>query len=159
MGFIQWSDELCTGIEAVDQQHQHLVQIVNKLEDAHSRKKGTRIMNEILNDLIGYTQEHFAFEEKLQKESGYPRLEQHQNLHRQLLQKIERYQFEFNRQGRRITGEVRDFLHRWLTNHILQEDMDFGKYVLSAGASDENETAVETAPEAETERTDTPVTS
>ena len=79
-------------------------------------------MNEILNDLIGYTTEHFAHEERLLEEAGYSKLKQHQSQHRKLLQRVERLQFEFDQQGKRITTEVREFLKFWLVNHILKDD-------------------------------------
>jgi hemerythrin-like metal-binding protein len=122
MAFIDWTDEFATGVETVDNQHRQLVEIVNKFDEAARRGKGSRIMNEILTDLIGYTAEHFAHEEQVIEELGYPKLEMHQNQHRQLLQKVERLQFEFTQQNKRITPEVRDFLKYWLTNHILKDD-------------------------------------
>ncbi len=122
MALIDWTDEFKTGIESVDNQHRKLVEIVNKFDEAAKKGKGSRIMNEILNDLIGYTTEHFADEEKLMEDAGYTNLKQHKSQHRQLLQKVERLQFEFDQQGKRITTEVRDFLKYWLINHILKED-------------------------------------
>ncbi len=122
MAFIEWNEEFVTGVKSVDDQHRQLVEIVNKFDEASKRGKGSRIMNEILTDLIGYTAEHFAHEERIIVEMGYPKLEAHQKQHRQLLQKVERLQFEFTQQHKRITPEVRDFLKYWLTNHILKED-------------------------------------
>lgn len=123
MAFIDWTDELATGVGSVDEQHRQLVDIINKFDEAARRGKGSRIMNEILIELIGYTAEHFAHEEQIMAEAGYPQLEKHQSQHRQLLQKVERLQFEFTQQNKRITPDVRDFLKNWLTNHILKDDM------------------------------------
>ena len=122
MALIDWTDEFKTGIESVDNQHRKLVEIVNKFDEAAKKGKGSRIMNEILNDLIGYTTEHFSDEERLLEDAGYAKLKQHKSQHRQLLQKVERLQFEFDQQGKRITAEVREFLKYWLINHILKED-------------------------------------
>ena len=79
-------------------------------------------MNEIIKDLIGYTQEHFATEERLMAEAGYEHLKLHQSQHRQLMQKVERFQFEFNGAGKRITAEMHEFLAYWLVTHILRDD-------------------------------------
>jgi len=125
MALIDWTDDFKTGIDSMDSQHRQLVEIINKFDDATRRGKGSSIMNEILSDLIGYTAEHFAAEEKLMESAGYSRLKQHQSQHRQLLKKVERLRFEFDQQGRRITVEVRSFLKFWLTNHILKEDMAY----------------------------------
>lgn len=122
MAFIDWSDEFSVNIESIDSQHQQLVEITNKFADGMQRGKGSRHMNEILNELIGYTQEHFVFEEKMLEDAGYPKLKQHQSQHRQLIQKIERFQYDYANSGKRITLDVRDFLKYWLTSHILKDD-------------------------------------
>ncbi len=127
MAFIEWTDKLKLGVENVDTQHQNLVEIVNKFDEAMRKGKGSRVMNEILNELVGYTQEHFADEEQYMADIGYSGLEKHQAQHRQLLQKVGRFQFDFNGSGRRVTSEVQEFLRYWLTSHILKEDKAFTK--------------------------------
>ena len=82
-------------------------------------------MNGILNDLIGYSQEHFADEERYLDQADYADLPLHQAQHRQLLQTVERFQFDFNQRGRRVTAEMQEFLRYWLTQHILVYDMAF----------------------------------
>lgn len=125
MALIDWTDAFQVDNGPIDDQHRQLVAIVNKFDEAHSRGKGTRIMEEILNDLMGYTQEHFSFEEKMMAEAEYPQLKQHQCQHRQLIQKLERVQFDFTSQGKRVTKEMREFLKYWLTSHILKDDKAF----------------------------------
>jgi hemerythrin len=125
MAFITWSDDYVTGIDSIDEQHRHLVEIVNRFDEASRRGRGTRVMRDILNDLLGYTQEHFAHEESLMAAAGYPGLAKHQALHRQLLQKVERCQYEFEQEGHRVTGAVRDLLRYWVESHLLQEDQEF----------------------------------
>jgi hemerythrin len=125
MAHIEWKEEYATGVAIIDDQHRHLVEIIDKFHDALQRGKGSRQMNEILKDLIGYTQEHFETEERLLAEAGYEQLKLHQSQHRQLLQKVERFQFEFNATGRRITGEMQEFLAYWLVTHILRDDLSY----------------------------------
>ncbi len=122
MALIEWKDGFSVGIDSIDEQHRNLIEIINKFDEARHKGKGSRIMAQILNDILGYTQEHFAFEEKLLKEAGYSGLDLHQKQHRQLLQKIERLQFEFMNKHQRITVEVADLFKYWLTSHILQHD-------------------------------------
>ena len=125
MALIEWKAEFSVGIQSLDEQHQNLVEIINKFEEARKRGKGSKVMGQILNDIIGYTQEHFAFEEKMMEEAEYPDRKLHQSQHRQLLQKIERLQFDFLNDGRRITAETGKFFNYWLTNHILKHDQAY----------------------------------
>lgn len=131
MALIKWTDELNLGIEKIDEQHQQLVEIINEFGEAAQKGKGSRVMNKILDELVGYTQEHFADEERFLKDAGYPQLADHQAKHRQLLQKIERFQFDFNQSGKRITTKVEEFLTYWLTSHILGEDKVYANYLTS----------------------------
>jgi hemerythrin len=125
MALIKWTAEYELGVASIDAQHKHLVDIVNRFDESLQKGKGSRVMNEILNELVGYTQEHFADEEKIMSQAGYEHLKQHQAQHRQLLQKVERFQFEFNGEGRRVTSDVQDFLRYWLSSHILKDDKAF----------------------------------
>ena len=129
MALITWTDELNLGISKIDDQHRQLVDIINEFGEASQKGKGSRVMNKILNELVGYTQEHFADEERLLADSGFPQLAQHQAQHRQLLQKIERFQYDFNQGGKRITAKVEEFLQYWLTSHILGDDKVYAAYV------------------------------
>ena len=59
---IMWSPDLDTGIEVIDRQHQRIVEYINQLEltkNHHDRN----VMKQVLDDLVDYTQSHFAFEE------------------------------------------------------------------------------------------------
>ena len=62
-------------------------------------------------------------------ESGFPGTRQHMARHRQLMQKVERFQFEFETEGRRVTTEVRELLRYWVRSHILQDDMAYADHL------------------------------
>lgn len=124
MALIDWTDEFTVDNGPIDDQHRNLVEIVNKFDEANRKGKGTRVMAEILDNLMGYTQEHFSFEENIMAESGYAKLKLHKSQHRQLIQKLERFQFDFN-SGKRVTNDMKELLKYWLTSHILKEDKAF----------------------------------
>lgn len=135
---IEWKPEYATGVPLMDEQHQNLVEIINRFEEALQKGKGTRQMNGILTDLLGYTQEHFAAEERLMQEAEYPQAALHQSQHRQLLQKLERFQFEFNGMGRRITADMHEFLTYWLITHILRDDKAYGPCLTGTPVPDDH---------------------
>jgi len=128
MSAVAWSDKLSVGISQVDTEHQNLVGILNQLDEAMRTGKGTRVMGDILMQLIDYTHIHFENEEKLMAEANFPKLERHKTQHRQLMEKVEKFYQKFTTQGKRITKEMMEFLRYWLTNHILVDDMAFGKH-------------------------------
>jgi len=128
MAAVEWSDALSIGIPQTDEEHRQLVEILNELDDAKRTGKGTRIMGDVLTRLIEYTVSHFESEEQLMEESGYPGFELHRKQHLQLVKKVGRFRDQFYGGGRRITKEMMEFLKYWLTNHILADDMAFGKF-------------------------------
>ncbi len=132
MALIEWTSELSVGIKVLDEQHQNLVEIVNKFDEARRRGKGTKVLHQILNEIIGYTQEHFAFEEKLLEEADYPGRKLHQSQHRQLLQKVERLHFDFTQRGKRITAETGELFNYWISSHILKHDQDYSEHLQNA---------------------------
>ncbi len=128
MSFVEWSDELCIGIPQVDGEHQNLVKCLNMLDEAIKKGKGSRVMGEILSQLVAYTVIHFESEEILMHGSEYPGMEAHVSQHRQLVEKVEKFQNKFLNSGQRISADMMDFLKYWLSNHILIDDKAFGEY-------------------------------
>lgn len=122
MPAIAWTEEFSVGVESLDAQHRRLFDVVNELDEAIEKLRGQRAMTRVLRELVGYTQEHFAFEERLMAEAEYPDLADHQAKHRAIIQKIERFEYELNVEKQRISREVRDFLQHWLLTHIAEED-------------------------------------
>ena len=122
MSAIAWSEDYSVGIPALDDQHRQLFEILNKLDEAIEKNRGQRELTRVLREMVGYTQEHFAFEEKLMAAADFPGLKAHQARHRRIIQKVERFDYELNIEGRRISHQVRDFLQTWLVTHIAEED-------------------------------------
>lgn len=138
MDFIEWNEEFECGIESIDKQHKHLIEIINKFVKGLHKGTGNRQMTEILNDLIGYTQEHFRFEEKMIEGAGYEKFKQHQAQHRQLIQKIERFQYNYEVDGQRVTQDVKNFLQYWMSSHIMTNDKAFVSAVKKQKVSQES---------------------
>jgi hemerythrin-like metal-binding protein len=122
MASIEWRDDYSTGVQALDEQHRQLVEILNSLEDAVRRDRERRIVDGILNDLIGYTQEHFSFEEQALARAGFADFTAHQRRNRQWIREIERFHHEHLTAGRPLTAEFRRSLRAWLREHLAQGD-------------------------------------
>ena len=60
-----WGPKLWVGVKDIDDQHKKLVEIVNKLNDAMVAGHGREVIGPTLNELIRYTQQHFAAEERI----------------------------------------------------------------------------------------------
>jgi hemerythrin-like metal-binding protein len=127
----QWNDSYSVKVDAMDDQHQQLFKIVNELQVAMRSGKGKNVAANLLDRLIDYTIEHFAAEEKLMEQQGYPGLPAHQAEHRVLTNKVVAFKKDFGAGIVSITPELMKFLQDWLTNHIQTVDRKYGEFINS----------------------------
>lgn len=130
--FVTWNDSWVIGVKQIDAQHMNLVKILNQLHDAMSRGQGKDVLKSTLESLVSYTRAHFAAEEQLMKQSGYPDLEAHKREHEALTAKVVEFQRNFESGHIGLGVEVMHFLGSWLQGHIRGTDK---KYVPSLHAN------------------------
>lgn len=117
-----WRSEYETGFSQVDEQHQHLFDIINRLHEAMSQGQGRDVIKETLEEMIDYTVEHFAMEEKLMLETNYPLYQEHKKIHDKLTQEVKEIAEKFTDGDRFVTIELSHFLTKWLIHHIKGQD-------------------------------------
>ncbi|MCU7795941.1 MAG: bacteriohemerythrin [Candidatus Thiodiazotropha sp. (ex Semelilucina semeliformis)] len=132
--FVEWSDTLSVGIEEIDEQHKVLVDLVNKMHEAIHQRHGSDVVNSILKDLADYTRIHFAVEESLMRILNYPGYDEHKEIHEELLHSVVDLQDKVATGKKSIGFELMHFLKTWLTKHIMEEDMQYSGFFISAGA-------------------------
>ena len=88
MAFFEWNDQYSVGVANVDEQHKKLVGYLNDLFEALNVGKGKEILDSILDNMVEYTQYHFATEEKLMKLHGYPGYDDHKKKHDKLAEHV-----------------------------------------------------------------------
>jgi len=120
-----WSSFYETGHSEVDLQHQRLFGMINSLHEAMERHRGREILGPLLRDLADYTLEHFAAEESLMCESGFPHLERHRQLHAELARQVDEYLLRYSAGYFTLPSTLSRFLAEWLKNHIRKEDAAF----------------------------------
>lgn len=123
MAHLDWNSDLETGIQVIDKQHQRIIDYINKLYHAqqyHSREE----VGTVLDELVDYTLSHFAFEESLMEEAGYPFINAHKKVHQLFVRRVGDYQQRF-KMGEDIADELLNTLRAWLVNHIKNDDQDY----------------------------------
>lgn len=131
MSIIQWNDSLRTGHPTVDQQHQQLFHLVNQLYDALVTGQGEKVLGSILDTLAAYVVEHFEMEEDLMEAKGYPGLLAHRGRHVGLKTTTLDLINNYKRGGAYISTTLSHFLANWLSQHILQEDLQMIRWLRS----------------------------
>jgi hemerythrin len=120
MAYLDWKDELNTGIRVIDGQHRRIVDYINQLHDI-AQGGGTGSTQDVLTALVDYTLSHFAFEESLLEEAGYPQSADHRHAHDAFRNRIFDFRDRAGR-GEHVAGALLELLKSWLFEHIANED-------------------------------------
>ena len=119
-----WENSYSVGREDIDKQHKHIFEIANSLSDTPDVTTESRI----IMALYKHIREHFTAEEQMMKEIGYPKLEEHRNLHDDFITKLNRIA-EGSSMGKEPSGDLKTFLYHWVIDHILNHDMDYFRFI------------------------------
>lgn len=129
MPVISWNDCFSVGIPQIDEHHQHLFFLVNKTYDEFISRDSAKNLAALLDELIDYATYHFSMEEHWMRESKYPDLAIHQKEHESFSKRVTGLHSSYHKGDVHLSLEVLSFLHSWLTNHILQSDAAYGRFV------------------------------
>ncbi len=123
--FFKWLPEYNVGIKTIDSQHQELVNILNRLFVAVSKREGDKAIAGILDALMGYTKEHFSLEERLMQQAKYKDFEAHKLEHKKLIDQLDQLCKKHLLEEKPIYFEMLSFLKTWLKDHIQGVDMRY----------------------------------
>jgi len=123
MAVLQWIPELNIGIPEIDKQHRRICDYINQLDEIRHTSNRDKLA-EIIEDVIDYTMSHFAFEEGLMEDAGYPFTTPHKRVHQLVTRKVNDLKARFD-QGEDVAEELHALLSRWLFNHIRNDDRSY----------------------------------
>jgi len=128
---IAWDDSLLTGNTIVDMQHQKIFRLLSDLVRFCEDGSDTSKLRETLMILVSHAVRHFADEEALQLECGYPDYENHKQRHGDfkiaMSELVQR--FEKNGSSIELSQDVNKIVVGWLVKHIQQEDKKISEYI------------------------------
>jgi hemerythrin len=135
MPCIEWDDRYELGIERLDEHHQRLVGILNTIYESCLDYHQEGNLEMILEELIDYAGYHFAAEEQLMQNNGYPEQRIHTKEHDMFTRQIAHFQQDlFDGKGL-LALEMVKFLGTWLIHHILDVDRKLCTYLAAKGIS------------------------
>lgn len=121
MSRMTWQDAYDIGHREVDSDHRRVLALINGLEEAAALGDGAlaEAFARLAEDVAG----HFAREERLMAEWGFPELDGHRDEHRRLALEFTRFRDRYlsgrqPRNPRQLT-----FLATWWVSHIVRNDM------------------------------------
>jgi hemerythrin len=120
---IKWDDSLLIGNELIDLQHKRLIGLIGAIPEEKS--PGDELA---LDEAIVYAETHFADEEELLEQIGYPAVNEHTNMHEEMTAILESYKRDYD-DGKTDLSAFKQFMYSWIKDHIMKEDKKIGAYL------------------------------
>ncbi len=119
---LQWDDAYVIGQPLIDQQHQMLFQLANRVFHISQEHNQRHALQEVFAALFDYTERHFHDEEEVWQSLEATLCRQHRERHRQLKQSLEAI---WSEDSIFAIAETLNRLYDWmqeLVDHITQFD-------------------------------------
>ncbi|NGZ26434.1 MAG: bacteriohemerythrin [Magnetococcales bacterium] len=120
--FIQWESRMETGIAEVDNEHRHLMAIVNKLHKTMGTGTSDTPVIEVLRELEDYITFHFANEEALLYSLADPWLKEHRCEHKRMKDNLAKIRQGFHHVSPDGNQPLAQLLRQLLVDHVLTVD-------------------------------------
>jgi hemerythrin-like metal-binding protein len=126
--YYHWTEEIAIGHEVIDEDHRSIFDLANRLQAEILSQEDSEysIVGEVIVELIEHTGGHFAREEALMQEIGYPGYEKHRHEHAMLMERVNNLLRRFMDGRKNLSLEVADFIQKRLVPHIMISDMKLG---------------------------------
>lgn len=132
----EFTEDYLVGVDLIDREHRELFRIVgkaNQLVKSYDFSSSYDKINEILNELRAYTEEHFRDEEEYMEYIHYEGLAAQRRAHEAFIDKLKTIDLdEIEDNPQEYLQKLLEFLIGWLVNHILNTD----KKIPAGGANE-----------------------
>jgi len=133
MSYLKWSEAFSVNVTEIDEQHKHLVGMINTLHEALVSGRGQDAQGKIVADMVDYAAVHFGTEEKYMRLYQFPGQGSHKAEHDSFSEKAADLKARVDGKGFVLTLGVLNFLRDWLQNHILVTDKQYSNHFNSCG--------------------------
>lgn len=129
MNFIQWDVNFFTGLPEVDEQHNRLIALTNRLSETPA--DAPEHLEQAFAELRDYIAKHFSLEERLMEEAGIDadHFRYHKNAHALFVARVAELWASRNKDAEASLQEMLDFLKTWILQHILQTDCKMAREI------------------------------
>lgn len=124
--FVRWDPEnMATGIESIDLQHQELIRRLNDFHRAHVLGSEADEVKKMLKFLGQYAESHFQHEEALMDERRCPLRGENRSAHAHFLREYQELAslYSIDPDTDQMEAEIKSMVARWLVTHICRVDV------------------------------------
>ena len=131
MTLIEWDESMALHLPAIDSQHKQLISWIKALSDAVLKGEGAQVIDDVLQKLVSYVQEHFSDEERLMLSHNFPGFMSHRQEHDFFVTRLGDMHARITN-GEELSSKALDFLILWTINHIKGTDQIYGRFIREA---------------------------
>jgi len=130
MGSLDWKKSYEIGIKSVDQQHQHFLELINRISEELKQTKDIEEMTFLIDELNAYAGFHFISEENVMRKVGYTNLDVHKAKHDDLKSQLDSKEWVMRFvKSEKTVQEFIQFLFDWFLNHTVTEDKQITAHI------------------------------
>jgi hemerythrin-like metal-binding protein len=133
MDIIKWRESYATGIVSMDEQHEELIGLINKLYRVITKNESSDAITEVLDQMTTYAEKHLQEEEALLEANAFADYSEHLAGHQDYRDKLEKLLIESQKGDGAAVKETYTFLRQWWIDHIVAEDQKYGEFLKSKG--------------------------
>ena len=124
-----WNSRYNTGIQIIDEQHQEIFRIVDRLRQQVQEGASRTLVESLLEDLVACSERHFATEESFMAKVRYPDLTSHVAEHVSMLTSLHELLTRYRDSHEAMALMVPTFMEGWLKHHISDGDFGFVSFM------------------------------
>ncbi len=125
----EWNSQFDIDIPKMNEEHRELLNIMARIENLCRHNVSKSSVLSAYDNLLKYARTHFQHEEQIMRTMNFPGLEQHALIHKDLIEKLEKYRKEFILSSSlKLPTSVFDFFKNWLLTHILIADRQYNDH-------------------------------
>ena len=127
---LEWNDLYCLGDKKIDAQHQYLFELANIVLDSSE----INILASSVMNLFQYVRKHFHDEEEFMQSKQYANLDEHCNLHEDLISRLSSLPSPTEKNQLQLKKELHHLMYFWVLKHIIDEDSRILQVLDSTGS-------------------------
>ncbi len=128
---MEWQKKFEVGHNKIDMEHRVFFELVKSIAAAEAQGASRDKIRRLIAETTKYAEFHFLSEENIMIDVGYPEFEEHRELHKSLLRKMQKYVVSFE-SGDSDIHDLVDFLVDWFVKHTTTKDLLLSKYIKQA---------------------------
>jgi len=126
---IEWNASMAFGIPELDEQHKHLVVLINALNEAIVSGAVTDKLAGLMDAILEDSRAHFSDEERILTDDAYPHRKGHKLLHEILKNELDHVKQECDgTQNIKLWPEYGLLVRQLFLNHFLDETRKYREF-------------------------------